>query len=124
MDIHKLRPKEGWVLVLDEQRRSTTAGGIVVPMVTGAEKVTEGSGTLVAVGNGKKNHTLGLEKGMRIIYRSFLKFAHRLETEEKWPDGEGKHYFLMSADDVFGIIAPGVEVGVLSGRPQNQVKGD
>lgn len=124
MDIHKLRPKEDWVLVLDEKRRSTTAGGILVPVVTGAEKVTEGSGVLVAIGNGKKNRTLGLEKGMRIIYRSFLKFAHRMETDEKWEDGEAKHYFLMSADDVFGIIAPGVEVGVLSGRPQNQVKGD
>lgn len=120
MDVHKVRPRDGWVLALADQRKEKTAGGILLPgNETGVEKVTEGAGMLVAVGPGIKNGKLGIEKGMRIIYRAYLKHAHRLDGEEKWPDGEEKFYFLMSSDDIYGIVPPGVEVGVFSGRPQN-----
>lgn len=119
MDVTKIRPREGWVLVLDDQRKKETSGGIILPGVeTGAEKVTEGSGTVIRVGNGEKNAKAGLENGVRIVYRSFLKHAHRLDTDDKWEDGQPKHYFLMNSDDVLAVMAPGVEVGVFSGRPQ------
>lgn len=119
MDVAKIRPREGWVLVLDDQRKRETSGGIILPSSeTGAEKVSEGSGLLIAIGNGEKNAKLGIEKGVRILYRGFLKHAHRIENDEKWEDGEPKHYFLMNSDDILAMMAPGVEVGVFSGRPQ------
>ncbi len=128
MDVHKVRPREGWALILDDQRKTETHGGIIIPVETGAEKVTEGSGTVIAVGNGEKNAAAGLEKGIRVVYRSFLKYAHKLEAElpddkgepqtEKWKNGEEKRYFLINTDDILAVMAPGVEVGVFSGRPQ------
>lgn len=119
MNPEKVLPRENWVLVLDDQRRKETSGGIVLPSAeTGIEKVTEGSGTVIRVGRGEKNFRLGLEKGVRVVYRAFLKHAHRLDTDETWEDGQQRHYFLMSSDDVLAVIAPGVSVGVFSGRPQ------
>lgn len=118
MEPNKVRAKRDWISVLDDQRKTKTFGGIFLPgHETGIEKVTEGTGTVVRVGNGDKNKTLGLKTGDRIVYRGFLKHANRIETEEKWDDGTSKHYFLMSTDDVLAIISEGIEVGVFSGRP-------
>lgn len=119
MDIGKIRPRDGWVLVLADQRQEKTAGGILLPGTeTGSEKVGQGAGLLIAVGSGVKNKALGIEKGVRIVYRGYLKHAHRLDTDEKWSDGETKFYFLMSSDDIYGVVAPGVDVSIYSGRPQ------
>lgn len=121
IDIGKIRPKEGWVLVLADPRMDKTASGIYLPgRETGIEKVTEGAGEVIGVGRGKKNHGLGLERGQRVIYRSFLKHANRIPADDTWPNREEKYYFFMSSDDVMGVIAPGVDVGVFSGRPQVQ----
>lgn len=118
MDPSKVRAKRDWISVLDDQRKEKTSSGIFLPgHETGIEKVTEGTGTLIRVGNGDKNKVLGLKTGDRIVYRGFLKHANRIETEEKWADGTSKHYFLMSTDDVLAIIEGKVEVGVFSGRP-------
>lgn len=119
MDPYKFRPSDGWALVLDDLRRETTVGGIFLPGAeTGVEKVTEGSGELIAVGQGKKATALGLEKGLRILYRGFLKYAHHFETDLFWPNGEAKRFFLMKVDDIMSVIPPGLDVGVFSGRPQ------
>jgi co-chaperonin GroES (HSP10) len=119
VDPTKVRPRDGWAIVLADARKDKTAGGIYLPgNETGAEKVTEGAGLIVRLGPGKKNHDLGLEAGQRVVYRGFLKYANPIETEEKWENGENKVYFIMSSDDVLAIIQPGVEVGVYSGRPQ------
>lgn len=118
-DPTKIRPRQGWLVVLADQRKKTLASGLILaPNETGVEKVTEGAGTIIRVGGGEKNQLLGLEAGQRIVYRGFLKHANPIETDEKWPDGDAKVYFIMSTDDVIGVMAPGVEVGVFSGRPQ------
>ena len=122
-DISKVRPRRDWLLVLADQRRDKTASGLLLPgHETGVEKVTEGAGLVLSVGPGEKNRGLGLEKGVRIIFRSFIKHANRLPVEESWDTGEQKIYFLMSSDDAIGVMAPGVDVGVFSGRPEVRSK--
>ena len=117
-DPRGVRPKRGWITVLDDQRNDKTFSGILLPTnLTGIERVREGTGEVIAVGNGEKNEALGVKPGQKICYRSFLKYAHRLETEETWGSGEVKHFFLMDSDDILGIVPEGVTVGVFSGRP-------
>lgn len=114
----KIRPRRNWVIVLADQRKSRLASGIYVsPNESGAEKVTEACGTVVRVGPGEKNEACGLQNGDRIVYRSYFKYANTIETGERWDDGTEKSYFFMATDDVMGVVSPGVEVGVLSGRP-------
>lgn len=118
-DPRKIRPKDGWVVVLADERKEKSAGGIILTdELTAVERVEEGAALLIRVGPGEKNHRLGLEAGLRVVYRGFLKYAHPIENDEKWPSGKGKHYFIMNSDDILGILAPGVEVGVFSGRPE------
>lgn len=122
MDPKKFRPKDGWALVLDDQRREKS-GSIYLPgKETGVEKVTEGSGVVIRLGPGKKNSRLGLEEGQHIAYRGYLKYANPIETDERWPDGQAKQFFLMDSNDIVAIMQPGVEVGVFSGRPQVPAK--
>jgi co-chaperonin GroES (HSP10) len=119
MNPYSVRPRDGWVVVLADPRKDKTSGGIYVPTaLTGVEKVTEGAGRIIRVGPGKKNHDLGLETDLRVVYRGFLKYANPIETEEKWANGENKVYFIMSSEDLLAVLPPGVEVGVFSGRPQ------
>lgn len=119
-DPTKVRVRDGWLVVLMDERQDRLASGLVLPVETGAEKVTEGMATIVRVGDGVKNKTLGLEVGMRIALRSYLKYANPIPNSETWPSGSGKEYFIMSSDDVMGILAPGVTVGVFSSPAQNQ----
>jgi len=114
----KIRPRRDWVLVLDDERKDVLASGIIIPTETGVEKVTEGTGTLIRVGPGDKTSAINIEPGSKVVYRSYLKYANPIDSEEKWPSGSTKRYFLMSCEDLFGVVAPGVEVGVFSGRPQ------
>lgn len=115
MNPSKLRPKRDWVLVLDDQRKTTLSSGLIIPGVeTGIEKVMEWSGTIIRLGPGEKADKLNLCNGMRIMYRGFLKHANRVESEEKWEDGSPKHYFLMSIDDIVAEIGEEVEVGYFS----------
>lgn len=114
-----VRPKEGWVIVLAEPRKTKMESGLLLaPNETGAEKVTEGAGVLVRVGKGDKNSVLDLKEGVRVLYRGFLKWANPIETEEKWEDGQKKMYFIMSTDDIMAVLPEGIEIGVYSGRPQ------
>lgn len=122
MDPTKIRPRRDWVLVLDDPRKEVLASGILLPTETGAEKVTEGAGTLVRIGTGDKVKALNIEPGLRVVYRSYLKYANPIESEETWPSGVKKRYFLMSCEDLFAVVQPGVEVGVFSGRPQVPAK--
>ena len=118
MDPRKVRPRDGWLLVLDEPRQERTAGGLFLPgHETGAEKVSQGAGTIIRVGPGEKCRKLGLEEGQRVLYRGFLKWANPIETEEKWESGQRKQYFIMSRDDILGIVAPDTDVSIFGGRP-------
>lgn len=112
MDPRKFRPRRDWIVVLADPREEKV-GSILLPIETGVEKVTEGAGTLISVGKGEKTDKLGLEAGQRVMFRGFVKYAHRLET-----DNPQEHYFLMSVEDILAVIPEGVDVGVFSGRPQ------
>lgn len=118
MDPFKVRPRDGWAVVLADARKDKKGLIFLPDAETGAEKVTEGAGIIVRLGVGEKNHRIGLEVGQRVVYRGFLKYANPIETEEKWENGEHKVYFIMSSEDILAILPPGVEVGVFSGRPQ------
>ncbi len=111
-DPEKVRPRDGWCVVKMDPRKTELASGIVLPgFETGAEKVDSGCATIVRVGPGDKNKTLGLERGMHIALRSYLKHANPIPTDE----GE---YFIVNSDDIAMILAPGVEVGVFSSPAQ------
>jgi co-chaperonin GroES (HSP10) len=112
----KLRVKDSWAVVLMDERVEQLASGIILATVTAAEKVTEGAATLVRIGEGKKNRELGLEPGMRICLRSYLKYANAIPNEETWPSGTGKEYFILNVDDILAIVPDGAQVGVYS-RP-------
>jgi co-chaperonin GroES (HSP10) len=114
LDPTKIRPRAGWCIVLAEPRRAM-AGLLYMPAnETGVEKVTEGAGRVIRVGAGEKNQKMGLEEGQRILYRGFLKHANPIPTEEKWPDGQAKQYFIMSSDDILSIIPDGIDIGAFS----------
>jgi co-chaperonin GroES (HSP10) len=120
-DPKSIRVKDGWCIVLMDERKVQLDSGILLPVETGAEKVTEGAGVLIRVGGGKKIKALEIEAGQRICCRSYLKYANPIETDEKWPSGAKKEYFLMSADDIMGVLAEGVAVGVFT-SPANRIK--
>lgn len=112
----KIRVRDSWAVVLMDERQETLASGIYLPTVTAAEKVTEGAGVLVRLGVGEKNSLLGLEPGMRICLRSYLKYANAIPNEETWPSGQPKEYFILNVDDILAVVPDGVQVGVYS-RP-------
>ena len=119
-DPKKVKPKDGWALLLADERSGVLSSGLIVPIETGVEKVTELAGELVRLGDGIYNANLrevGLVEGVRVLFRGYLKFANPLPTDEKWPSGSAKQYFFIDCKDIMGIVAPGVSVGVFSGRP-------
>lgn len=114
-----IRPKKDFAVVLAEPRKAQLSSGIFLPTAeTGAEKVTEGAGRVIRVGPGKKGPALELKEGDRVVYRGFLKVANPVTTDETWPDGTPKEYFLMAIDDIMLVVPEDVDVGVYSGRPQ------
>lgn len=116
MDPERIRPGRDFVLILAEPRKEVLASGILLPIETGAEKVTEGSGHIIRVGNGKRADVVGLSPGDRVVYRSFLKEANPVPTDQKWADGRKKEYFIIDVNDIMSIVPSDVEVGVFS-RP-------
>lgn len=117
IDVYKLIPRRDWALILADARSEKTAGGILKPSLeTQAEKMSMWTGTIIRLGPGEKNGTLGLEKGLRVAYRSFLKHAHSFENGEKWESGETKAFFLINSDDILMTVTDDVEVGILSSK--------
>ena len=121
-DPTKIRPRADWCVVLMEERIQLLASGIfIAPNETGAEKVTEGAGTIIRLTPGEKSRAMGLEPGMRVCIRSYLKYANPIPNEEEWPSGAKKEYFIMNVDDIMAVIAPGLNIGVYSRPSQSAV---
>jgi co-chaperonin GroES (HSP10) len=120
-DPTKIVPRRDWVLILADPRKEVLASGLILPVETGVEKVTEGTGRILRVGPGVKNDRLNLCVGDRVIYRSYLKYANPITCRLQWEDGRTKEHFLICSDDLFAVIPEEMEVGVFSGRPQNPV---
>lgn len=107
----EFRPLNDWVVVKADKRKTETKGGIVLPeKELMAERVTEGTGTILKVGpTTKKTIGVMLEPGERICFRGFLKDVfHEFEPEE------GCIVFMLRAVDVLMTIDQGVDVGIFS----------
>jgi co-chaperonin GroES (HSP10) len=110
-DWKKYRPLNDWVLVKDDKRPSETKGGIVLPdQQLLAERVMEGTGTVLKVGHlVKEKLGVSLEPGERVCFRGFLKDVFHEFNEE-----DGCRVFVLRAADVLMIIPKDMTMGMFS----------
>lgn len=87
-----LTPLADRVLVEPAPAEEKTASGIIIPD-TAKEKPQRG--TVVAVGNGKKDEPMTVKAGDSVIYGQYA------GTEVKL---NGKDYLIMRESDIFGVI--------------------
>ena len=88
----KIKPLADRVLVEPAQAESTTASGIIIPD-TAQEKPQKG--TVVAVGDGTKDHQMSVKIGDQVLYGKYS------GTELKF---EGTDYLMMRESDLLAII--------------------
>lgn len=114
------RPTRDWAVLLEEQRKTVLDSGIILTdKLAHVENVHECAGEVIAVGRHEKFDRLGIKPGSRVVYRGFLKYAHPLESEERWPDGTEKKFFLIKVDDIQFTASKDVSVGAFSARNKN-----
>ena len=87
-----IKPLADRVLVEPAAAETKTASGIFIPD-TAKEKPQKG--TVVAVGNGKKDHTMTVKVGDVVLYGKYS------GTEFKY---EGKDYLIMREDEIYAIL--------------------
>lgn len=87
-----IKPLADRVLVEPQAAETKTASGIIIPE-TAKEKPQRGK--VVAVGNGKKDHTMTVKVGDMVLYGKFS------GTELKHED---KDYLIMREDDILAIV--------------------
>ena len=87
-----IRPLADRVLVEPAAAETKTASGIIIPD-TAQEKPQKG--TVVAVGNGKKDEPMTVKVGDTVLYGKYS------GTELKY---EGKDYLIMRESDILAII--------------------
>ncbi len=87
-----IKPLSDRVIIEPSAAETQTASGIIIPD-TAKEKPQKG--TVVAVGNGKKDHTMTVKIGDTVLYGKYA------GTELKF---EGKDYLIMREDDILAII--------------------
>ena len=88
----KFRPLADRVLIEPIQAETKTASGIIIPD-TAKEKPQKG--TVVAVGNGTKDHDMTVKIGDTVLYGKYAGTELKLE---------GKDYLIMREDDILAII--------------------
>jgi chaperonin GroES len=88
----KIKPMADRVLIEPMAAETQTASGIFIPD-TAKEKPQKG--TVVAVGNGKKDHTMTVKEGDVVLYGKYA------GTELKF---EGKDYLIMREDDILCVL--------------------
>ena len=87
-----IKPLADRVLVVPAPAETTTSSGIIIPD-TAQEKPQKG--TVVAVGDGKKDEPLTVKVGDNVLYGKYS------GTELKF---EGKDYMIMRESDILAII--------------------
>ena len=87
-----VKPLADRVLVEPAAAEQKTAGGIIIPD-TAKEKPQKG--TVVAIGNGKKDEPLTVKIGDQVLYGKYS------GTEINF---EGKDYLIMRESDILAII--------------------
>ena len=88
----KIKPLADRVLIEPAKAETTTVSGIIIPD-TAQEKPQKG--TVVAVGNGTKDHEMSVKIGDHVLYGKYS------GTELKF---EGTDYLMMRESDLLAII--------------------
>ena len=88
----KIKPLADRVLIEPAKAETTTVSGIIIPD-TAQEKPQKG--TVVAVGNGTKDHQMSVKIGDKVLYGKYS------GTELKF---EGTDYLMMRESDLLAII--------------------
>ena len=87
-----IKPLADRVLVEPSAAEEKTSGGIIIPD-TAKEKPQKG--TVVAVGNGKKDEPMTLKVGDKVLYGKYS------GTEINF---DGKDYLIMRESDIYAVI--------------------
>ena len=87
-----IKPLEDRIVVKANEAEQKTASGLVIPD-TAKEKPQKG--TVVAVGNGKKDHSMTVKVGDTVLYGKYAGTELKLE---------GTDYLIMREDDILAII--------------------
>ena len=87
-----IKPISDRVVIAPLAAETTTASGIIIPD-TAKEKPQKG--TVVAVGNGSKDHTMTVKVGDTVLYGKYAGTELKLE---------GTDYLIMREDDILAII--------------------
>jgi chaperonin GroES len=87
-----IKPLADRVLVEPKEAETTTASGIIIPD-NAKEKPQEG--TVVAIGNGKKDEPLTVKIGDTVLYGKYGGTELKLE---------GKDYLMMRESDIMAIV--------------------
>ncbi|MFC4739000.1 co-chaperone GroES [Flavobacterium ponti] len=87
-----IKPLSDRVVIEPMAAETTTASGLIIPD-TAKEKPQKG--TVVAVGNGKKDHTMTVKVGDTVLYGKYA------GTELKY---EGTDYLIMKEEEIYAII--------------------
>ncbi|MBF04470.1 MAG: co-chaperone GroES [Flavobacterium sp.] len=87
-----IKPISDRVVIEPMAAETTTASGIIIPD-TAKEKPQKG--IVVAVGNGKKDHTMTVKTGDVVLYGKYA------GTEFKY---EGKDYLIMREEEIYAIL--------------------
>ena len=88
----KIQPLADRVLVEPAAAETTTASGIIIP---DNAKEKPQKGTIVAVGNGKKDEPLTVKVGDTVLYGKYGGTELKLE---------GKDYLMMRESDILAIV--------------------
>lgn len=88
----QIKPLADRVVVEPAKAEETTAGGIIIPD-TAKEKPQKG--TIVAVGNGKKDEPLTVKVGDTVLYGKYSGTEISIE---------GQDYLIMRESDIFAVI--------------------
>ena len=87
-----IRPLADRVLIEPQPAETKTASGLFIPD-TAKEKPQKG--TVVAVGNGTKDHNMTVQVGDTVLYGKYAGTELKLE---------GKDYLIMREDDILAIV--------------------
>ncbi len=87
-----VKPLADRVLVEPAEAEEKTVGGIIIPD-TAKEKPQKG--TVVAVGNGKKDEPMTVKVGDSVLYGKYSGTEINID---------GEHYLIMKESDIFAII--------------------
>ncbi|MDM1043928.1 MULTISPECIES: co-chaperone GroES [Myroides] len=87
-----IKPLADRVLIEPQPAETKTASGIFIPD-TAKEKPQKG--TVVAVGNGTKDHNMTVQVGDTVLYGKYAGTELKLE---------GKDYLIMREDDILAIV--------------------